>query len=40
MIFASGKNAGMALEDSRRKNMAKGIVWRSLRSRREKRKMF
>ncbi|GEM_PF-2871757 len=38
MIFASGKNAGMALEDSRRKNTVKGIVWRSLRSRWEKRK--
>jgi len=38
MIFASGKNAGMALEDSRRKNKVKGILWRSLRSRREKRK--
>jgi len=38
MIFASGKNAGTALEDSRRKNKVKGIVWRSLRSRWEKEK--
>jgi len=33
MIFASGKNAGMPLEDSRPKNKVKGILWRSLRSR-------
>ncbi|HQQ00815.1 MAG TPA: hypothetical protein PLY86_20375 [bacterium] len=38
MIFASGKNAGMALEDSRGKNKVKDIVWRSLRSRKKKKK--